>query len=376
VDVVDDLTFRINLKQPFAPLLAQFTDRAGMMVSPKAAERLGDKFASAPVCAGPFKFVERVPQDRIVVERFPDYWNKDAIHIQRIEFRPIPDATVRLTNLRAGQLDLVERLAPTDVPQVKRDAKLKLDATYELGFQEVLFNPNKAGSPVADPKVRAAFEAAIDRNAINQVVYNGEFLAGNQWVNPKNPNYVAEYPIPKRDVAKAKALLAEAGFPNGFSTTLSFPTSGSGNMIPIPMNEALQKDLAKVGIKVQLQPIEWGAMLGDFFAGKIPGGADGINISLGFVLPSLWKTWFGTGASANVGKYSNPEADRLMNAIGAELDAGKRVRLYQQLNDVLLKDAPWLLVVNDLNPRVLAPNVKGFVQPRSWYVDLTHTWVQ
>ena len=140
---------------PFAPLLAQFTDRAGMMVSPKAAERLGDKFATAPVCAGPFKFVERVPQDRIVVERFPDYWNKDAIHIQRIEFRPIPDATVRLTNLRAGQLDLLERLAPTDVAQVKRDAKLKLESTYELGFQEILFNPTKAGSPVADPKVRA-----------------------------------------------------------------------------------------------------------------------------------------------------------------------------------------------------------------------------
>ncbi len=98
-------------------MLAQFTDRAGMIVSPKAAERLGDKFATAPVCAGPYKFVERVPQDRIVVEKFDDYWNKDAIQIRRIEFRPIPDTTVRLTNLRAGQLDLIERLAPTDWPR-------------------------------------------------------------------------------------------------------------------------------------------------------------------------------------------------------------------------------------------------------------------
>lgn len=107
VEVVDDLTFRVILKTPFAPLMAQFTDRAGMMVSPKAAERLGDKFSTAPVCAGPFKFVERVPQDRIVVERFADYWNKDQIHLKRIEFRPIPDGTVRLTNLRAGQLELL-----------------------------------------------------------------------------------------------------------------------------------------------------------------------------------------------------------------------------------------------------------------------------
>jgi peptide/nickel transport system substrate-binding protein len=147
-------------------------------------------------------------------------------------------------------------------------------------------------------------------------------------------------------------------------------------MIPIPMNEALQKDLAKVGIKVKLEPIEWGAMLGDFFSGKIPGGADAVNISLGFVLPSLWKTWFSTGASSNVGKYSNPEADRLMAAIGAELDPDKQVAIYQKLNDVLLKDAPWLLVVNDLNPRVLAPSVQGFVMPRSWYVDLTKVWVK
>src|SRR6187551_1268852 len=101
VDVVDAATVRLNLSAPFSPLLAQLTDRAGMMVSPKAAQAAGDKFGSNPVCSGPFKFVERVPQDRIVLERNPNYWNKEAIHFDKVVYTPIPDATVRLANLRA-----------------------------------------------------------------------------------------------------------------------------------------------------------------------------------------------------------------------------------------------------------------------------------
>src|SRR6202158_3551683 len=102
VEVVDPMTIKLVLKEPFSPLLAQLTDRAGMMVSPKAAEAAGDKFGLHPVCAGPYKFVERVQQDRIVVEKFADYWNKDKIFIDKIVYLPIVDATVRLANLKSG----------------------------------------------------------------------------------------------------------------------------------------------------------------------------------------------------------------------------------------------------------------------------------
>ena len=111
VDVVDPMTVRLNLSAPFSPLLAQLADRAGMIVSPKAAQAEGDKFGAKPVCAGPFRFVERIAQDRIVLERYPNYWNKGEIHFDRVVFLPIPDATVRLANLRSGQLDFIERLA-------------------------------------------------------------------------------------------------------------------------------------------------------------------------------------------------------------------------------------------------------------------------
>src|SRR3984893_2131397 len=126
VEVVDPLTIRIVLKTPFSPLIAQLADRAGMMMSPKAAKQAGDKFSLNPVCAGPYRFVERVQQDRIVVEKFADYWNKDNVHIDRIVYLPIVDASVRLANLKSGGLDLFERLLATDIQAVRADPKLKL----------------------------------------------------------------------------------------------------------------------------------------------------------------------------------------------------------------------------------------------------------
>ena len=130
VEAVDPLTVRLLLKAPFSPLIAQLTDRAGMMVSPKAVKEAGDKFVNKPVCAGPFKFADRVVQDHITLERFADYWDKDRIHFDRVTYRPIPDSTVRLANLRAGALDLIERVYATDIPAAR--AAKTIDATGKL----------------------------------------------------------------------------------------------------------------------------------------------------------------------------------------------------------------------------------------------------
>src|SRR3954469_24384063 len=214
VEVVDPLTIKLVLKTPSSPLIAQLTDRSGMMVSPKAAKEAGDKFGLHPVCAGPYKFVERVQQDRMVFERFADYWNKDNIHIDRVVFLPIVDATVRLANLKSGGLDLIERVLATDIKDVRADNRLKLSSAIELGYQGVTLNvgKDKAKGPLSQSaKVRQALDLSLDRDAISQVVSKGEFMPGNQWVNPNHPYYQKAFPIPKRDVAKAKALLKEAG---------------------------------------------------------------------------------------------------------------------------------------------------------------------
>src|SRR5262249_47815147 len=126
VTVLDPHTVRIDLSEPYAPLMAQLADRAGMMVSPKAARDLGDKLATPPVCAGPYRFAEWVAQDRIVFEKFPRYWDAGAAHMDKVVYLPIPDDTVRLANLRSGGLDLIERVTPTDIAIVRADQRVKL----------------------------------------------------------------------------------------------------------------------------------------------------------------------------------------------------------------------------------------------------------
>ena len=142
------------------------------------------------MCAGPYKFVERVAQDRIVVERFPDYWNTDRVFIDKITYLPIVDSTVRLANLRSGGLDMMERLLATDIKTVRDDPKLRLSKAVSLGFFALLVNVAngpKADNPLGkDPRVRQALDLAIDREALNQVVFNGEFVPGNQWVDPQS----------------------------------------------------------------------------------------------------------------------------------------------------------------------------------------------
>src|ERR1700693_4372134 len=259
VEIIDDYTVKLVLKTPFAPLLAALSDRAGMMVSPKAAQAAGD-FSAHPVCAGPYKFVERVAQDRIVLERFADYWNKDAVKFDRIIFLPIPDSTVRLANLQSGGLDMIERLAATDLEMARTDSRLKVSSIIGLGYQALTINLNngpRAKNPLGqDPRVREALELSIDRAALNQVVFNGLFQPGNQWVGPSNPFYVKSHPIPARDVAKAKQLLTAAGAPNPRVTLMT-------TTVPETMRAAqvIQAMAADAGFDIKIQATESGAAI-------------------------------------------------------------------------------------------------------------------
>ncbi len=261
VEVVDPLTIKLSLKAPFSPLLAQLTARAGMMVSPTAAEAAGDKFGLHPVCAGPYKFVERVQQDRIVVEKFADYWNKDQVFIDKITYLPIVDGTVRLANLRSGGLDLIERVLATDIKSVRDNPKLKLSKAVSLGYLGLtinLANGPKANTPLAkDARVRQAFDLALDRDAINQVVFNGEFVPGNQWVSPQNPYYQEKFPVPKRDVAKAKALLKEAGVTAPITLDFMVPNGAETRAVA----EVVQSMVAEAGFDLKIRVTEFATSL-------------------------------------------------------------------------------------------------------------------
>jgi len=260
VEVVDPMTIKLILKEPFSPLLAQLTDRAGMIVSPKAAKAEGDKFGLKPVCAGPYKFVERVQQDRIVFEKFADYWDKDKIKIDRIVYLPLVDATVRLANLKSGGLDLIERLLATDLKAVQSDPKLKLSSAIEIGYQGVTLNvgKDKTKGPLSQSaKVRQALDLSIDREAINQVVFNGEFKPGNQWLNPDHPYYQKAFPVRGRDIAKAKALLKEAGVTGPVSVDFMVPKGAETEAVA----QVIQSMVSEAGFKEKNTVTQFAASL-------------------------------------------------------------------------------------------------------------------
>jgi peptide/nickel transport system substrate-binding protein len=337
VDVVDPLTIKLVLKTPFSPLIAQLTDRAGMMVSPKAAKEAGDKFGLHPVCAGPYKFVERVQQDRIVFEKFADYWNKDNVFIDRVVYLPIVDSTVRLANLKSGGLDLIERVLATDIKDVRADSRIKLSTALELGYFGLTININndKNKGPLSQSdKVRRALDLSIDREAINQVVFNGEFTPGNQWVSPEHPYYQKAFPIQKRDVAKAKALLKESGAALPVSVDLMVPKG--------PENEAvaqvLQSMTAEAGFDLKIRLIEFATSFKQAQAGEFQAFLIGWS---GRIDPDGNSYVFlHTNAPQNDGKYSNPDADKALEDARLVTDPAQRKAIYEKLTRIVLNDEP------------------------------------
>jgi peptide/nickel transport system substrate-binding protein len=336
VDVVDPLTLRIVLKTPFSPLIAQLTDRAGMMVSPKAAQEEGDKFGLKPICAGPYRFVERVQQDRIVAEKFSDYWNKDAIHIDRIIYLPIVDSTVRLASLKSGGLDLIERVLATDIKDVRADANLRLSTAIELGYLGVTMNVGNGGEAKtpfgSDPRVRRAFEYAIDRNAINQVVFNGEFMPGNQWVNPENPYYQESFPIPSRDVAKAKALLGQAGVRAPLPIDLMVPKGPENQAVA----EVVQGMASEAGFDVKIRVTEFATSLNEAEAGRFQAFLIGWS---GRVDPDGNSYIFHKcKAPQNVGGYCDKDVDGWLDDARLTSKFEERKALYAKVAGKVLKE--------------------------------------
>src|SRR6201996_1533772 len=341
VEVVDPLTIKIVRRTPCAPLIAQLPDRSGMMVSPKAAKEAGDKFGLHPVCAGPFKFVERVQQDRMVFEKFADYWNKDNLFVDKIVYLPIVDATVRLANLKSGSLDLIERVLATDIKDVRADPKLVLSPAPELGYLGLTINikNDKSKGPVSQSeKVRQALDLAIDREAVNQVVFNGEFTAGNQWVSPTHPYYQKSFPVRPRDIDKAKALLKEAGVSTPISIDYMVPKGTEYEAVA----QAVQAMVAEAGFDLKIRVVEFATTFKEAQAGNFQ--IFQINWS-GRVDPDANSYVFlHTGAPQNDGGYSNPDADKLMEDARLTADPAQRKAIYEKMTKIILNDEPIIYI--------------------------------
>ncbi|MBN9672266.1 ABC transporter substrate-binding protein [Roseibium aggregatum] len=357
VEVSGPLQVKITLGAPDATLLAQFADRSGMMISPTAAEAAGAEFGAKPVCSGPFKFVERVQQDRIVLEKFADYWNADAINFDTVTFLPIPDTTVRLANLRSGDIDMLERLAATDVASVKGDGSLGYAEAVSLGYQGITVNLNngeRGDNPFGnDPKIRQAFSLSLDRDAINQVVFEGAFAPGNQPFPPTSPWYDKDYPVPARDVAKAKELLKEAGY-----DSLDVEVQVANNPVQTQMMQVVQAMAAEAGFNVKLKSMEFASLLADQSAGNYTASQVGWS---GRVDPDGNIHQFMTcKGGINDSKVCIPEVDKLLDEARQSNDTATRKEKYDAARDILINELPIVYLYHPTWIWALSGKLDGF----------------
>ncbi|NMP26498.1 ABC transporter substrate-binding protein [Rahnella sp. SAP-1] len=356
VEVTGPYSVKLHLKNADAALLMQLTDRAGAMMAPEATAK--GNVAAHPVCSGPYEFVSRVQQDRIVLKRFDQYWNKDAYHFDKIIFLPIPDASVRLANLQAGDLDITEGIAATDVKTVKSDNKLTLASVTGLGYMGLTVNMANGSTNTATPlakeiKVRQALSLAIDRDAINQVVFLGQYTPANQPFSPVSP-YHADVPISARNIDKAKALLAEAGVKTPLTITMLVPNNPTAQQVA----QVIQAMVSEAGINLNLQMTEFATLLdkqqhGDFQLSM--SGWSGRPDPDGSIYSFL-----SSKGGLNDGRYSNPQVDQWLLDARQTSDVAQRKALYKNVVEQENIDLPLLYLY--FEPRIfgMSKKVAGF----------------
>lgn len=327
-------TVVLHLSEPDASLLSQLSDRAGMMLSPAT---FGKDAGSKPVCSGPYQFKERVQNDRIVLEKFSRYWDAASYHFDRLVFTPIPDATVRLNNLRAGDLDIIERVSPSDAKTVKEDKNLTLMPVTGLGFQSIavnLGNGARADNPLAkDKRVRQALDLAIDRDALNQVVGEGMLPPAYQPFPPASFAYDKAFERKGRDPKKAQALLKEAGLDR-----VKLEITYGNNTTMQQVFELVQAMGSEAGFDITLRPVEFASLQSALARGDFVAGQNGWS---GRVDPSgNIHQYASCKGSLNDGKFCNADVDAALNGARAESNEAKRRALYNKVLTTMQVERP------------------------------------
>ena len=360
VEVLSEDRVAFLLKEPRASFLAILTAAAASVVSPTAVMKTGQDYPSQPVGTGPFKFASWERGQRVVLEKNPTYW-KGPVKYDRVVFRPIVEDQARLTELLTGQLDLIVGVPADFVGQLETNAKVAL--LKQTGVHVWYLGINNQKKPFDDRRVRQALNYAVNKDAIVKDVLKG---TGTPSRGPVMPNTWGVEPALKAypyDPAKAKKLLAEAGYPNGFSTTLWVPESGSGMQAPVAMSTVIQSNLKAVGVNVSMQTMEWGAYLAKlrskeqelFALSWMAGMEDPDMVMYPLLHSSQW-----TPNGPNRALYKNEQFDKLLSEARLTTDQAKRAALYRQAQKILIEDAPWIFVDHEVQIAATSKRVQGF----------------
>jgi peptide/nickel transport system substrate-binding protein len=357
VEVVDSHTIKVNLKKPDAALLATLTDRAGMMISPKVVRERGVDLQrdARGAGTGPFEFVEWVKDSHLVIKRNDAYWNKQGgPYLDRVRYRPIPDDVVKLQSLQGGEIDVMDYVQPRDVAAVRADKNVVVldvpslaDFAYQLNHTRPPFN-NKA--------LRQAVAYGLDIDQIVKGVWLNVGVPANGPIPPTSWAYDKSISHIKRDVARAKAKLAEGGQAGGFSFTLTT------NNIPINIQEAevIQAQLREVGITVKVNLVDSATLLSngnsknfDMISYQWSGRPDPDGNVYQFFRTT-------PGTSLNWSGISNPQLDGLLDKTREVSNQAERRKLYGEITRILQDELPMVFIIHPIEPKAFSPKVQGY----------------
>ncbi|MBV9860818.1 MAG: ABC transporter substrate-binding protein [Alphaproteobacteria bacterium] len=375
----DDKTIVLTTKYPFS-FLPYLLTRI-LIASPAQWEKVGRswaEFAKHPSGTGPFKIAKVVPGQYAEMTRNEAYWDKARIpKLDRLEVHPMPEATTRVAALRSGQVDWIEVPPPDSIPSLQQAGFTISLWPYPHTYPYAL--SCLESSPFHDVRVRQAANYAIDRDGLCKML-NGTAKPAAGLYPPDNPFFGTPKNRYGYDPERAAALLKEAGYgpDKPVKAKIMISTSGSGQMLPIPMNEFMQQNFKAVGMDIDFDVVEWGTMLvavRNAPTAPQSHGDDGINISLSYTDPSSMFRYYARDSFSpvnyNWGHWDNAEATDLLRRAQASFDPAEQTGLLQQAHAIVVDEAPWLFIVHDLNPRAMSKNVTGFHPAQSWYQDFT-----
>jgi peptide/nickel transport system substrate-binding protein len=379
---IDDETVAVTTTRPasYFPYMAVYL----LFTSPASFEKAGKdwaKVATLPAAGtGPFRITKVVPRQEADLARWDKYWDAArTAKVDNVVLMPIPEANSRLAALRSGQVDWIEVPPPDGIESLKSAGFAITTGSYPHVWPW-FYNIGAANSPFKDVKVRQALNYCIDRDGLVSLL-NGTAEPSAGWLKASDPDFGNPVNRYKFDPAKGKALLAEAGYtpakPLSFKTMIS--TSGSGQMLPLPMNEFLQQNLKEAcGVNVEFDVVEWQVLL---TAGRATPdspslqGAMVLNISSPSSDAGVMARYFSSAnfspSGSNFEQWKDDEFDDALKTIEEATDPKAISAAYRKAHERLIDNPPWLYIVHDLNPRAMSPKVKGFVSPQSWFVDLT-----
>jgi ABC-type transport system substrate-binding protein len=384
--VIDPLTVEIITKTPDATLPYQLSwILMSSQANWEAQGKSWDAVAQKPSGTGPWKMESGfTPRERAELTPNKEYWDKARIpKLDKLVLVPLPEPNTRVAALRSGQVDWIEAPAPDSVKSLKEAGLTIVTNSYPHNWTWHLSRVE--GSPWNDIRVRKAANLAVDREGLNELLgglsvpAQGYLPPGHQWFG--KPTFKLSY-----NVEEAKKLMAEAGYgpDKRIKTKVVISSSGSGQMLPLAMNEYIQQTLAEIGIDIEYEVMDWNTVINVWRAGaKDPSakGATAVNYSYFIQDPFTAlirqsQCNLAPPAGTNWGYYCDPEMDALFEKVRTTFDAAEQDKVLQQVHEKYVNDALFLMVTHDVNPRAMTSKVKGFVQAQNWFQDFSPITVE